>query len=168
MIETDRLLLRPWSEEDAEALFKYASDLRVSELALWPCHTSVDMSREVIRRFFIPNQPTLAMELKSTGEPIGCIGLVPMGEEHYTPLTGEREIGYWIGHPHWSKGLTTEALMAFTPYCFNEMGLNSLLITTDRKNTGSQRVAEKCGFSLIDRYVCDGIASLAFRLRQTQ
>ena len=44
--ETDRLIMRPWRTDDAEALYKYASDGRVSELALWPRHTSVEMSRE--------------------------------------------------------------------------------------------------------------------------
>ena len=39
MIETERLILRPWQESDADALYKYASDSRVSELALWPTHT---------------------------------------------------------------------------------------------------------------------------------
>lgn len=48
---TERLILRHWREDDAEALYKYASDPRVSEMALWPRHTSVEMSRDVIRDF---------------------------------------------------------------------------------------------------------------------
>ena len=55
MIETEQLILRPWKEDDAESLYKYASDSRVSELALWPCHTSAEMSRDVIRYIFAPN-----------------------------------------------------------------------------------------------------------------
>lgn len=107
MIETDRLVLRRWRIEDAEALYKYASDERVSELALWPRHTSLEMSREVIEKFFIPNPQSFAMVLRTTDEPAGCIGLVPEGEEHHPSEPLEREVGYWIGHPYWSKGLTT-------------------------------------------------------------
>ena len=61
VIETDRLVLRHWHNEDAAGLYRYASEERVSELALWPRHTSVEMSREVIEKIFIPNpNPTEA------------------------------------------------------------------------------------------------------------
>lgn len=165
MIEAGRLILRRWREADAEDLYRYASDERVSELALWPRHTSLDMSREVIRQIFMPEKDTFAMMLRSTGEVIGCIGLVPEGNEHHGVRMGEREVGYWIGHSHWNKGLTTEALKAFIQvYCSQRLGLRSLLLTTDVRNKGSQRVAEKCGFRLFDRYELDGIDSLAYRL----
>lgn len=163
-LETKRLLLRQWRQDDAEALYKYASDGRVSEMALWPRHTSVDMSRQVIQDFFQPNPYTFAMVLKETDEPIGCIGLVPRGEEHYKPLDNEREVGYWIGHPYWGKGLTTEALTLLTVFCRATLHLDSLLITTDANNTASQRVAEKCGFMSIEDYDNDGTPSKAFRL----
>ena len=41
MIETERLILRKWKVNDAPSLYKYASEPKVSELALWLCHTSV-------------------------------------------------------------------------------------------------------------------------------
>ena len=164
MIETERLTLRRWREGDAGDLFRYASDERVSEMALWPCHTSVDMSLEVIRRFFIPNEETYAVVLKQTGEVIGCIGLVPEGEGHYPAIPGEREVGYWIGYPYWGMGLASEALRSLVSYWMNGLGLNSLLLTTDARNIGSQRVAEKCGFVKFDRYDFEGIDSLAYRL----
>lgn len=163
MIETTRLILRPWRPEDAEDLFRYASDTKVSELALWPAHTSVEMSREVIEKFFIPNPATFAITDKITDEAIGCIGLVPQGDEHYETLHDEREVGYWIGYPHWGKGMVTEALLAFMTYCHDNLSLKSLLLTTDIRNKGSQRVACKCGFQPIGRYNYDGTESLAFR-----
>lgn len=165
MIETNRLILRPWRVEDAEALFKYASDKRVSELALWPRHTSVEISRDVIENIFMPNPQSFAMELRVTREPIGCIGLVPDEAEHYATESGEREVGYWMGYPYWGKGLTTEALNGLIEYCRDRLRLKSLLITTDAQNFASQRVAEKCGFEFIEDYEFDGIASKAYRLR---
>ncbi len=164
MIETERLTLRRWREDDADALYKYASDERVSELALWPCHDSVDMSREVIRSFFAPNPDLFAMVLKSTGEPVGCIGLVPDGAEHHPLLDNEREVGYWIGYPYWGHGLTPEALEGLICYCRAELRLNSLLLTTDCRNEASMRVAEKCGFKFLENYDKEGIASNAYRL----
>ena len=47
--ETDRLILRPWTEDDAESLFLYAKDPAVGPIAGWPVHTSVDNSRDIIK-----------------------------------------------------------------------------------------------------------------------
>lgn len=164
MIETERLVLRLWREDDAADLFRYASDIRVSAPALWPRHESIEMSRMVIRDYFMAADLCLAMRLKDSGEVVGCIGLVPAGDEHYPTLPAEREVGYWIGHPYWHKGLTTEALQALIDYCRRQLALQSLLLTTAESNIGSQRVAEKCGFTLITRYRHEDIPSRAYRL----
>ncbi len=164
-IQTKRMILRPWRLDDAEALYRYASDERVSEQALWPKHTSVEMSREVIGRFFMPNPHLFAVVLKTTDEPVGCIGLVPEGEEHYRTGACEREVGYWIGFPYWGQGLIT--LDAFIVYCRDRLRIESLLITTDSRNHASQRVAAKCGFRFVDDYKYNDIESKAFTLRLT-
>ena len=52
MIETDRLILRPWLDSDAEALFRYASDPDVGPRAGWPPHKDIEESRRVIRDIF--------------------------------------------------------------------------------------------------------------------
>ena len=49
MMETERLLLRPWQESDAEALYRWASDPEVGPAAGWSPHTSVENSRDIIR-----------------------------------------------------------------------------------------------------------------------
>ncbi len=164
MIETERLMLRPWTADDAASLYKYASDSRVSELALWPTHTSVMMSKDVIENIFMPNPYCFAVVLKENGEPVGCVGLVPVGDEHHEMECSEREVGYWIGRPYWNAGLTTEALKGLIAYCCKSMNLSSLLITTDDRNIASKRVAEKCGFRLVDTYSFDGVKSNAYRL----
>lgn len=164
MIETERLILRHWRATDAADLYRYASDPRVSEMALWPRHESIEMSLMVIRDFFSPNPHCFAMTLKDTGQPIGCIGLVPQGEENYCVSPAESEAGYWIGHEHWGHGLTSEALHGLVGYCRDVLGLKSLLITADARNTASHRVAEKCGFTLVGNYMHDDVESVAYRL----
>ena len=165
VIETTRLILRNWHLDDAENLYKFASDGRVSELALWPRHESVEMSRMVIKEFFLSNPYNFAICLKATGQTIGCIGLVPICDEHFKASAGEREVGYWIGYPFWNRGLTTEALENFILYCRESLRLKSLLLTTDNRNIASQRVAEKCGFQFISDYEYGGISSKAYRLK---
>lgn len=164
-IETDRLILRHWVTDDAADLYRYASDGRVSEMAQWPRHASVEMSREVIEKVFMPNSNCYAIELKESEAAVGCIGFVPQGAEHHRVEDGEREVGYWLGYPYWKKGLTTEALKAFVGFCRRRKLCKSLLITTDARNVASQRVAEKCGFVFVENYVLEGVDSKAYRLR---
>ena len=52
ILETERLILRPWEERDANDLFQYASHPEVGPNAGWPAHTSVENSREIIKIFF--------------------------------------------------------------------------------------------------------------------
>ncbi len=144
-METERLILRPWRESDAEALFKYASDPDVGPRAGWPPHKSVEESLEVIRTFF-NNDHTWALELKETGEPIGCIGYYTYGESNIKIGENDAELGYWIAKPYWNKGLCTEALRVMIDYCLNVKGVKVLWSDFFVDNPASGRVMEKCGF----------------------
>jgi len=74
VLYTDRLILRPWQDSDAESLYKYAKDPDVGPIAGWPPHTSVKNSLEIIRNVLsIPE--TYAVCLKSDNVPIGSVGL---------------------------------------------------------------------------------------------
>ena len=77
MMQTDRILLRPWCESDAETLYKYASDPDVGPRAGWAPHKSVEESLEIIRTVFHDVLNTWAIELKKTGEAIGAMGYGP-------------------------------------------------------------------------------------------
>lgn len=72
LMQTNRILLRPWRESDAETLFKYASDPDVGPRAGWAPHKSVEESLEIIRTVFNDVLNTWAIELKATGEAIGA------------------------------------------------------------------------------------------------
>ena len=74
-METQRLILRPWIEADAEALYKYAKDPAIGPIAGWPPHTSVENSKDVIRNILSAPE-TYAVVLKETNEPIGSVGMV--------------------------------------------------------------------------------------------
>ena len=76
IFETERLILRPWKEEDAASLYKYAKDPKVGPIAGWPVHTSVDNSREIIKDVLSADE-TYAVCLKKDNVAIGSIGLIP-------------------------------------------------------------------------------------------
>ena len=144
-MQTSRILLRPWRESDAEALFKYASDTDVGPRAGWPPHQSLDESMEIIRTVF-NNDRTWAIELKATGEAIGCIGYYLHGESNINIGEQDAEIGYWIAKPYWNQGLCTEALKLIIAHCFNTKGFSTLWSDFFVDNPASGRVMEKCGF----------------------
>ena len=145
VMETNRLLLRPWRERDAEALFKYASNPDVGPRAGWPPHKTVKESKEIIRTVF-HNDTTWAIELKETGEPIGCIGYLPSDGCKIPARDGEPLVGYWIAKPYWNQGICTEALKMVVRHVCKSTSISSLISGHFVDNPASGRVMEKCGF----------------------
>ena len=145
ILTTNRLILRPWEESDAENLYKYASDPEVGPVAGWPVHTSVENSLEIIRTVF--SAPgTYALCLKEDNKAIGSIGLMIGQQSNIGLPDNEAEIGYWIGVPFWGRGLIPEAVMEIIRYAFDELKLDALWCGYFDGNEKSKRVQEKCGF----------------------
>ena len=144
-METERISLRSWREDDAEALFKYASDPDVGPRAGWPPHKSVEESLEIIRTVF-SGEGMWAVEWKETGEPIGCVGYLPASASNLKIKDDEVEVGYWIAKPYWGKGICTEAMRLVVDYCFNVKNFTTLWGDYFPENPASGKVMEKCGF----------------------
>ena len=145
ILETARLILRPWHKDDAEDLYLYAQDPRVGPGAGWPPHTSVDNSRDIIRTV-LSAPGTFAVVPKSTGRAAGSIGLT-LGLAGSLKLpSDEAEIGFWIGTPFWGQGLIPEAVRALAEYGFEEMSLKKIWAGYFDGNEKSRRAQEKCGF----------------------
>ena len=142
ILQTKRLILRHWSENDAEELYKYASDPEVGPPAGWPSHTSAENSREIIRTVLSAPE-TYAVCLKENGKPIGSVGL------HRNDLAerdDEYELGYWIGKPFWGQGLIPEASRELLRYAFEDLGMSRIWCGYYDGNEKSRRVQEKLGF----------------------
>lgn len=123
-LETERLILRPWKEDDAESLYKYAKNPEVGPIAGWPVHTSVENSREIIKSVLAADE-TYAVCLREDNVAIGSIGLIPPAQSHTKAADDEIEIGYWIGVPYWGQGLIPEAVRALQKHAFLDLGCNS-------------------------------------------
>ena len=154
ILETERLILRPWSEDDAEELYKYASDPDVGPPAGWPPHTSVENSRDIIRNV-LSQRETYALCLKDSGKPIGSIGLHLNGHTDMTDRDDECELGYWIGKPFWGQGLIPEASRELLRYAFEELGMRAVWCGYYDGNVKSRRVQEKLGF--VYQHVTEGL-----------
>lgn len=146
IIETERLVLRPWREDDAEELFLNACDPEVADPAGWPAHDSVEVSLMVIREVF--NAPyTFAVTMRGDDRPIGCCGIVPPEARPNVMTKGtDVEIGYWLGKRHWGRAIIPEAVIALIGLCREELRAERAWISCYAHNQKSRRVAEKCGF----------------------
>ena len=117
ILETERLVLRPWEITDAEYLFQYASHPDVGPIAGWSPHTSVENSRKIIQNVLSAPE-TYAVVLKELSHPVGSIGLMIGSASNIGIPDTEGEIGYWIGVPFWGQGLIPEASCKIMQHVF--------------------------------------------------
>ncbi|MBR3692860.1 MAG: GNAT family N-acetyltransferase [Clostridia bacterium] len=146
ILYTERLILRPWQESDADILYLHARDPEIGLRCGWMPHTSRENSLEVIRTVLArPN--CWAITRKASGVLIGSVSLM-RGEAGHAPLSDtEGEIGYWIARPHWGKGYACEAAQRIIRYAFGELSCTALWCGYFDGNVQSRRVGEKCGFT---------------------
>ena len=142
---TERLILRPWEEADAAALYEYAKDPDVGPIAGWPPHTSVENSREIIRNVLRVDE-TYAVCLREDNRAIGSIGIMIGQNSNLDIAEDEGEIGYWIGVPFWGQGLIPEAVKELIRHGFEDLKLKRIWCAYFEGNDKSRRVQEKCGF----------------------
>ncbi len=145
ILETQRLILRPWTQNDAENLYRYAKDDRIGPNAGWPVHTSVENSLEIIKNVLSADE-TYAVCLKSDNKAIGSIGLMTGKASNLGLSDKEAEIGYWIGVPFWGQGFIPEAVKELLRHGFEDLKLHKIWCGYFDGNIKSKRVQEKCGF----------------------
>lgn len=145
-LETERLILRPWREDDAADLYEYAKDGRVGPAAGWQPHTSEEESLGIIRNV-LSKPESYAVCLKETGKPVGCISFETGNDAAWQLPSDEAELGFWIGVPFWGKGLMPEAVNAMLRRGFTELGFSTVWCAYFDGNAQSRCVQEKCGFT---------------------
>ena len=144
-IETERLILRPFVMEDAEAMYRnWASDPEVTKFLSWPTYQSVDTAYEILdiwtKQYSDNTFYQWAIELKEIGEVIGSISVVNFDER-----VDMVEIGFCIGKPWWGQGIMTEAFQAVIDFLFGEVNVQRIEAGHDPNNPASGAVQRKCG-----------------------
>lgn len=150
-LQTQRLLLRPWREEDLQDFYDYASVDGVGQMAGWSPHKNLEESKGILSHF-IEGKKTFALEYQ--GKVIGSLGIEKYKEEHYPELANlsGRELGYVLSKDYWGQGLMPEAVNAVIKYLFETVELDFILVGHFDWNRQSARVIEKCGFRYIKSY----------------
>lgn len=144
-LETDRLLLRRFTAEDASAMFaNWASDDEVARYLTWTAHGNPELTATILASWVDDynrlNSYQWAIELKELGEPIGSIGVVS-SDDSFDSLM----IGYCIGRQWWNQGLVTEAFSRLIDFFLDEVGAARIESMHDVANPASGRVMQKCG-----------------------
>lgn len=147
ILETKRLLLRPWEDGDAAQLYRHACDPEVGPRAGWPVHKDEADSLQVIRGVLSAPE-TYAVVLKETGLPVGSIGLKEpeVCDEDLPDGAAQKEIGYWVGRAFWGRGIIPEAVRAVLRRGFEDLNCDVIWCGHYDFNDQSRRVIEKCGF----------------------
>lgn len=146
-IESTRLLLRKFCEDDIEKAFaNWTSDPLVTPYLRWQTHTSIETTKAIIHEwieaYHKPNFYQWAIVLKEINEPIGSISIVDQNE-----TTHMLHVGYCIGSKWWKQGITSEAFQMILPYLFEEVKANRIETYHEPDNVASGKVMEKCGLT---------------------
>ena len=144
-LETNRLILRPYRIEDAEAMYHgWANDPDVAKYVTWNPHEKIETTRTLLRQWIReyeqPQTLRFAVTLKPENRLIGGIDVVRyLDNAGKTPV-----IGYALAKAYWNHGYMTEACQCLLDYLFSN-GCAEVRIDAMPENTGSIRVIEKCG-----------------------
>ena len=147
LLETKRLILRPYEFPDADQVKNLAGDSRVSDTTLNIPHPyTIDMAREWISTHKIEWKErtglVYAVTEKGTGQLLGTVSLIEINESN-------AELGYWFGVPYWGNGYCSEAVKALIEYSFSVLDLSSLYAEYLASNPASGRVMVKNGMQYL-------------------
>jgi [ribosomal protein S5]-alanine N-acetyltransferase len=145
IIETNRLILRKVTKEDAGDMFKYLSDKEVvAPMGLAPFQTEKEVWDEINWYKTIYDEGTgirWGITLKDSDKVIGSCGFLNMVPKHH-----RAEIGYELNQDYWGQGIASEALEAVIKYGFHDFQLERIEALIEPCNLRSQRLVEKQGF----------------------
>jgi ribosomal-protein-alanine N-acetyltransferase len=146
MLETERLLLRKITLDDATNIFEYASDPEVPTFMSWEPHQSIqetyDYLERVRQRYRQHHPGPWAIVHRRDAKMIGTGSFSTWERQH-----NSAEVGYVLNRRYWGQGYMSEAVRAIVAFGFRELGMNRIQARCDVPNVGSARVMEKAGMT---------------------
>lgn len=141
-METERLILRPFTYTDSEDLYEYAKNPNIGPHAGWKPHEDIDETRAILKSF-MEDDEVLAIVWRANKKVIGSIGL---HKDQLRSADKVKMLGYVLSEDYWGKGIITEASRAVLAYAFTDLQLSLVTVHHYAYNQKSRRVIEKCGF----------------------
>jgi len=162
IIQTDRLLLRTFTIDDAQLIYELNNDADVTRYTYDPMN-ELEQARQVLERIILPqyalyNHGRWAVHTKEQLDFIGWCGL------KYRPERHEVDLGYRYKKSAWGKGYATEAAYACLQYGFEKLNIGKITGRAVPENIGSWRVLEKIGMEFKREESVDGHWAKTFEL----
>jgi [ribosomal protein S5]-alanine N-acetyltransferase len=136
--------LRRWRRADQSSLIRHANNVKIwrNVRDIFPHPYTPTAAESFLSTVTEQSGPESVYAIEVGGEAVGAIGIHPrVNEERHTA-----EIGYWLGEPHWGRGIATAAVRGLSRRALNEMDLYRLFANVFASNVASMRVLEKAGF----------------------
>ena len=155
-LETERLILRKITLDDAVAMYQWMSDPEVCKYERWNSHPSVEYTQGSIREYYgaYDSDSKYHWGIQLSDELIGSVSIVGMNN-----ADKKATLGYCLAQKHWSKGYVTEAVSKVVEFMFKEVELNRIEASCSVNNPASGKVLQKVGFVLEghskDYYYCN-------------
>ncbi|OBP16674.1 hypothetical protein A5320_04600 [Rheinheimera sp. SA_1] len=145
MLKTNRLHLRPFTQEDAKTVQLLAGDKRIAQMTQTIPHPYPDGTAENwiaghAAAFRQKTEIVFAIELQSSTQLIGAVSLLHIDKNH-----SSAEIGYWLGVPYWGQGYATEALLRLLQFAQDDLQLRQFFGQCFANNVASAKVLKKAG-----------------------
>lgn len=137
-IDTERMILRPMTAEDADDVFEWTGDPAVNKYMPYPAYKKADDVKRWIESIQ-PSQNEFGFALKSTGKVIGS------GSVRYDDDLQAYVFGYNLNHRYWGQGYATEAAKALISWAWQELGARDFAAVYADENVASGNVIRKCG-----------------------
>lgn len=152
-LETERLFLRNYTENDLDDYWEYVQMKNVGPRCGWEPYTDKQKAFERLKvEIAKPHQ--FAIIIKDINKVVGSIELMNVKAERYPNANikeGAKEIGYLLSEKYWGKGYMTEAIKCVMAFAFDTLKVPQIFISHAEANIGSGRVQDKAGFKKIGR-----------------
>jgi RimJ/RimL family protein N-acetyltransferase len=144
-LSTHRLLLRPYTADDAPEACRLAGDVLIADTTMAIPHPYSQEAAEAwiathAKGFEQKTEMIFAIETKTDHQLTGTVSLLNISSTHATV-----ELGYWISVENWGKGFCTEAVSRLIKFASEELGITRFTALCFARNPASARVMEKAG-----------------------
>lgn len=162
VIETERLILRTFTIEDAPLLYNLNLDPEVIRFTYDPIRDS-DHAREVLEKTILPqynlyHHGRWAVHLKTMLGFLGWCGLKARPERN------EIDLGFRLKKEYWGNGYATEAAQASIKYGFEKLNMKRIIGRAIPENNKSLNVLKKCGMQFVDKGMVDGYPAITYEI----